>query len=288
MVSASVATTGTMRGMISAQTARRAVWRPLFELPRRFHLIWPLARRMTLARYRGSALGLAWAVLNPLVLIAVFTFVFAEVFGARFGAGGTPLDYALYLFCGLLPWTAFQEAVQLSSGVVVAHTNLVKRVVFPLETLPVAQALAALAGQLFGTVALLAATVFLRGELHATALWLPVLLVPQLLLTLGGSWLVASLGVFLRDTAQALALLLTAWMYLTPIIYPEAVVPARYGSLLELNPFTPLVRSHRLCLLEGAPPDWRGLSYTLLCGLILFIFGYWWFARTRKNFADVV
>ena len=98
-----------MRGMISAQSARRAVWRPLWELPRRRDLIWPMARRMTVARYRGSALGLVWAVLTPMVMIAVFTFLFAGVFGARFAGGGGPWDYALYLFCGLLPWTAFQE-----------------------------------------------------------------------------------------------------------------------------------------------------------------------------------
>src|ERR1044071_3659387 len=145
----------TMRGMISAQTARRAVWRPLWELPRRFDLIWPLARRMTLARYRGSALGLLGALLTPAVMIAGFTFIFAGVLRARFTEGGTPWEYALYLFCGLLPWTAFSETLQQSSGIVVAHANLVKRVVFPLATLPVAQALAALAAQLLGTAALL-------------------------------------------------------------------------------------------------------------------------------------
>ena len=277
-----------MRGMISAQTARRAVWRPLWELPRRFDLIWPLARRMTLARYRGSALGLLWALLTPAVMIGVFTFLFAGVFGARFTEGGTPLEYALYLFCGLLPWTAFSETVQQSAGVVVAHANLVKRVVFPLETLPVAQALSALVAQLFGTAALLVATLIIRGELHATALWLPVLLVPQLLLTLGGAWLVASLGVFVRDTAQVLGLLLMAWMYLTPIIYPEQVIPQRFRPALELNPFTPLVRSYRRALLEGLQPDWAGLAYTAALALCLFLLGYWWFARTRKNFADVI
>lgn len=277
-----------MRGMISAQTARRAVWRPLWELPRRFDLIWPLARRMFVTRYRGSALGLVWAVLTPLALIAVFTFVFAGVFNARFTREGSAWDYALYLFCGLLPWTAFQESLQQSAGVVVAHANLVKRVVFPLETLPVAQALAALAGQLFGTAALLVATLVVRGELHATTLWLPVLLVPQLLLTLGASWLVASLGVFLRDTAQALSLLLMVWMYLTPVIYPESVVPERYRALLSANPFTHLVRSYRNCLLEGAAPDWPGLGYFTLVAVITFVLGYWWFARTRKNFADVI
>src|ERR671921_2897502 len=141
----------TMRGMISAQSARRAVWRPLWELPRRRDLIWPMARRMTVARYRGSALGLVWALLTPAVMIAVFTFLFAGIFGARFNEGGTTWEYALYLFCGLLPWTAFSETLLQSSGIVVAHANLVKRVVFPLETLPVAQALAALFTQLLGT-----------------------------------------------------------------------------------------------------------------------------------------
>ncbi len=277
-----------MRRMISAQTARRAVWRPLWELPRRHDLIWPLARRMVLARYRGSALGLLWALLTPAVMIGVFTFLFAGIFGARFNEGGTPWEYALYLFCGLLPWTAFSETLQQSSGIVVAHANLVKRVVFPLETLPVAQALAALFAQLFGTVALLVATVIIRHELHATMIWVPVLLVPQLLLTLGGAWLVASLGVFVRDTSQVLGLLLMAWLYLTPIIYPEQVVPARYRPALELNPLTSLVRSYRRALLEGGPPDWPGLAYTTAVAIAVFLLGYWWFARTRKNFADVI
>lgn len=243
---------------------------------------------MTVARYRGSALGLAWAVLTPALMIAIFTFIFAEIFNARFERGGTALDYALYLFCGLLPWTAFQDSVQASSGVVVAHANLVKRVVFPLETLPVAQTLAAHSGQLFGTIALLVAALLVRGELHATTLWLPALLAPQLLFALGAAWLVASLGVFVRDTAQAAGLVLMAWMYLTPIIYPESLVPERYRRFLELNPFTPLVRGYRRVILEGSPPDWPGLLYFTACALVVFLFGYWWFARTRKNFADVI
>jgi lipopolysaccharide transport system permease protein len=243
---------------------------------------------MVLARYRGSALGVVWAVLTPLVLIAVFTFLFAGVFRARFTESGSPWEYALYLFCGLLPWTAFAESVQQSSGVVVAHANLVKRVVFPLEVLPVAQALAALAGQAFGTAALLLAALVAGGGLHASLVWLPVLVVPQLLLTLGASWFAASLGVFVRDTAQALGLLLMAWMYLTPIIYPERLVPERFRAALELNPFTPLVRGYRRVVLEGAPPDLAGLAYVAAVGLAAFFLGYWWFARTRKNFADVI
>jgi lipopolysaccharide transport system permease protein len=276
--------------MLSAQTARRAVWRPLWELPRRFDLIVPLARRELAARYRGSALGLVWALLTPLVMIVIFTFIFAGIFGARFGAGRTSSawDYALYLFCGLLPWTAFQDSVQQAANVIIAHANLVKRVVFPLEALPVAQTLAALATQMFGTLALLIAAIVIRGELHLTVLWLPLLLAPQLLATLGAAWFVASFGVFVRDTAQGITLVLTAWMYLTPIIYPETLVPERFRPFVNLNPFTPLVRNYRRIILEGAPPDWQGLAYFTLFAVLTFIFGYWWFAKTRKNFADVI
>lgn len=277
-----------MARMISAQDSRRLVWRPLWELPGRFELIRSLVRRELAARYRGSALGVVWAMLTPAVMISIYTFIFAGIFGARFGARGTAWDYALYLFCALLPWTAFQDSLQVSSNVIVTHANLVKRVVFPLEVLPVAQALATLVTQLFGTIMLLAATLIIQRELHPTLLWLPVLILPQLILMLGAAWLVASLGVFLRDTGQVVSLLLVAWMFLTPIIYPEQIVPTRYQAFINANPFTPLVRNYRRIILEGAPPDWGGLAYFTLFALAVFVLGYWWFAKTRKNFADVI
>jgi lipopolysaccharide transport system permease protein len=274
--------------MLSAQTARRAIWQPLWELPGRYELVLSLARRDLVSRYKGSALGIVWAVLTPVVMIAIFTFIFANIFGARFGPGSSAWDYALYLYCGLLPWTMFQETVQRASTTIVAHANLVKRVLFPLETLPAAQTLSSLANQLFGTIALLVATLILRKSLPLTIFWLPVLLIPQTLLTMGAGWLISSLGVFLRDLAQGIALFLLAWMYLTPIIYPESVVPERYRGLLEINPFTPLIRSYRLSMLDGAHPDWTGMAYFSSFAIIVFCVGYWWFARTRKNFADVI
>jgi len=273
---------------LTAQTAHRKVWQPLWELPARADLIFSFAKRDLLGRYKGSALGIAWAVLTPVVMIAIFTFIFAGIFGARFGAGDSHWDYALYLFCGLLPWSMFQETVQQSSNTIVTNANLVKRVVFPLETLPAAQAFAALGNQLFATIALLIATIVIRQNLQLTALWLPVLLIPQLLLALGAAWLIASLGVFLRDIAQGITLLLMAWMYLTPIIYPESIVPERFRWFIGINPFTSLVRSYRRVFLDGLAPDWRGLLYFSLVALVVFVFGYWWFARTRKNFADVI
>jgi lipopolysaccharide transport system permease protein len=274
--------------MITAQTGRRAVWRPLWELPGRFELIFSLARRELAARYRGSVLGMLWALLTPAVTIAIFTFIFAGIFGARFGTNGTTWDYALYLFCGLLPWTMFQETLVQSSTTIVTHSNLVKRVVFPLETLPIAKALSSLGNQLFGTIALLVFIAVVRQQLHLTLFWLPALIVPQLLFTLGAAWLIASLGVFLRDIAQGISLFLTAWMFLTPIMYPESLVPERYQFFININPFTPLVRNYRRILLEGTAPDWPGLAYFTAFALVSFVLGYWWFARTRKNFADVI
>jgi lipopolysaccharide transport system permease protein len=274
--------------MISSQTARRAVWHPLWELPGHSELIFSLAKRELLARYKGSALGIVWALLTPVVMIAIFTFIFAGIFGARFGASHSHWDYALYLFCGLLPWTMFQETLQQSASTIVAHANLVKRVVFPLETLPVAQAFSSFGNQLFATIALLVATLVIQKELHITALWFPLLVIPQLLFTLGAAWLIASLGVFLRDIAQGITLLLMAWMYLTPIIYPESIVPERFRVFINLNPFTSLVRSYRRIFLEGVAPDWSGLAYFTVIAIVSFMVGYWWFARTRKNFADVI
>jgi lipopolysaccharide transport system permease protein len=273
---------------ISEQRARLKEQSTRMQLARRLELVLTFAKRDLAGRYKGSALGIAWAVLTPVVMIAIFTFIFAGIFGARFGASNSHWDYALYLFCGLLPWSMFQESVQQSANTIVAHANLVKRVVFPLETLPAAQAFAALGNQLFATIGLLIAIVVIRQDLQLTTLWLPLLLIPQLVLALGAAWLIASLGVFLRDIAQGITLLLMAWMYLTPIIYPEAMVPERLRRFIEMNPFTPLVRSYRRVFLDGLAPDWRGLAYFSLVAAIVFVFGYWWFARTRKTFADVI
>ena len=265
-----------------------SVWRPLWQLPGRRELVISLARRELAARYKGSFLGALWAVVTPLAMIAIFTFIFSGIFGARFGANGTTWDYALYLFCGLLPWNAFQEAVQMSSNAIVEQANLVKRVVFPLETLPMAKVLAALAQQLIGTVVLIVAALLVQGTIHPTLLWLPALLVPQLLLTLGAAWFIAALGVYVRDIVQGVGLALMIWLYLTPIIYPESAVPEKYRAIVNLNPFTPLVRCYRRILLEGRAPDWAGLGYFLIFSAVIFLAGYWWFARTRKGFADVI
>jgi lipopolysaccharide transport system permease protein len=269
--------------------AKIPLWRPVFILFSEHRgLIRSMVRRDLTSRYKGSIIGPAWAIITPAVMIIVFTLIFSGIFGQRFGATGGHLSFALYLFCGLLPWIAFSDGIQRSTSSLTDNVNLVKRVVFPTEALPVNLTLSAITQQLIGTVALLLGALILERTIHLTVLLLPVLLIPQFLATVGLGWLMASLGVFIRDMPQFNQLALTAWMYLTPIFYPENIIPQKYQWLVNLNPMAPLIRNYRRVLLEGKTPDWRGLGVTMVFALVCFVFGYWWFERTKKAFADVL
>ena len=270
-------------------SSRPPIWRPGIALiSEHSGLIRSLVRRDLTNRYKGSLGGLAWAVITPAVMIVIFTLIFSGIFQARFGTRTDHLSFALYLFCGLLPWIAFSEGVQRSTTVLVENANLIKRVVFPIEALPVNVALSSVVQQLVGTLVLLVANLALGGSLRFTILLLPVLLAIQLAATLGLGWLAASLGVFLRDVSQASHLILQAWLYLTPVFYPEEMVPARFHWLVRFNPMAPLIRSYRRILLDGSQPDWTGLGYTFTFGIVCLLVGYWWFERTKKAFADVI
>lgn len=251
-------------------------------------LIRSLVRRELTNRYKGSIVGISWSIITPAVMIVIFTLIFSGIFQARFGKTGGHLSFALYLFCGLLPWIAFSDAIQRATTVLTDNVNLIKRVVFPVEALPVNVVLAAVVQQLLGTIVLLIAALFVMQTVHATVLLLPVLLVPQLMATFGLAWLMSSLGVFLRDMAQFNQLFFLGWMYLTPIFYPEEQIPEKYRWLVDINPIAPLIRSYRRILLDGEMPDWQGLLFTMAFALVCFFFGYWWFERTKKAFADVI
>jgi len=251
-------------------------------------LLSSLVRRDLSNRYKGSVMGLAWTVITPAIQILIFTLIFAGIFKARFGGETSRFGYAIYMFCGMLPWLAFSEGVQRAATVLTENVNLVKRVVFPIEALPVNLALSGIAQQLFGTLVLVIVAAVFERAFAPTILFLPLLLIPQFMVTVGLGWLAASFGVFIRDTAQFTQLALMTWMYLTPIIYPETMIPAEYRLLVNLNPLAPLIRSYRRILLEGAAPDWSGLSITMLFAFVCFGVGYWWFERTKKAFADVL
>jgi lipopolysaccharide transport system permease protein len=271
-------------------SAKIPLWHPVMALINEHSsLIRSMVRRDLTSRYKGSIMGLAWAFITPAVMIVIYTIIFQGIFNAKFGNGQEGyLSYGINLLCGMLPWLAFSDGIQRSTVSLIENVNLVKRVVFPIEALPVNVALSALVNQLIGTVILLVAALIINKTVQPTILLLPLLIAPQLLVTIGLGWLMASLGVFIRDMPQFNQLAIMTWMFMTPILYPENQIPERYRWLVNLNPMAPLIRSYRRILLEGSMPDWGGLMITLVFALICFVFGYWWFERTKKAFADVL
>lgn len=260
----------------------------LRDLARNRELIRSMVIRDFVGRYRGSFIGLYWSIINPLVLMALYTIVFSVFLKVRFSTDDSPIDFALYLLCGMLPWNAFAEGLTRSANVIRENANLVKRVVFPLEILPLNLALSATIHKVIGLVLLTALIAIINKRLYWTLLMVPLLLGIQLLFAVGMNWVMASLGVFLRDILQMIGLVLTAWMFLTPIFYPENVVPARLQIVLWLNPMARLVRYYRMVLLGGNLPDPVGLAALAIGAMLVFLFGYFWFSKTKSMFADVV
>jgi lipopolysaccharide transport system permease protein len=258
------------------------------NLWQRRELIITLTWRDFKARFLGTFGGIFWAVIQPLLMMAIYTLVFSYFLGVKFGNTDSPFTFAVYLLCGMLPWTAFSEAFGASTGVVRSNTNLVKRVVFPLEVLPFNLVLVSAIQQVIGLLLLIPLSWIVSGKLYATILFLPLILIPQLLVSSGIIWLWASLSVFLPDLRNFTVLLTTVLTFLTPIFYPLDVVPERFRFILYLNPFTYLVTMYRQVFMDGVIPGLAGfVKLTLVC-LAVFVFGYFWFMRTKKGFADVL
>ena len=219
-------------------------------------LIKASAKREVLGRYRGSALGLLWSFFNPLFMLTVYTFVFSEVFKARWSAGSeSKTEFALVLFAGLIVFNLFAECINRAPGLILSNTNYVKKVVFPLEILPFVALLSALFHTLISLGVWLIAYTLFFGIPHLTVFYLPLVLLPFCLFLMGLSWALASLGVFLRDVSQFIGLLTTALMFLSPIFYPATALPEDYRRILYLNPLTTVVEQTRDVLFWGKTPD---------------------------------
>ena len=283
----------TTRGALRGRGIRRALPRllasPVRTIAQNHRLIRSMARRDILARYRGSFGDVFWTVLNPLLLISTYFFVFGVVLGTRFGQDQSRTGFALYFLAGMLPWLAFSEPVGRAAYVIVEHRNFVKKLMFPLDTLPVNQVVSGLVTELFGAGVFLVALLLIRHAVPPSVVWLPVLLIPQLLFTLGLCWFIAALGVYMRDLGQIMGLVLTIWFYVTPICYPETtkLAPA-IAALMRKNPMYVLVRGYRAVFLEGQAPAFLPLAKLWIVALLLFFLGHVWFYRLRKSFADVI
>jgi len=254
-----------------------------------FYLISKMAQREVAARYRGSFLGLFWSVLTPIIMLPIYTFVFSYVFKARWGADNSdPYEFALQLFTGLMIFNIFSECLSRAPNLVTENINYVKKVVFPLEILPWISLITALFHAFINLLVLSCFMLLLQHNIGLNALWFPLICLPLIFLILGLSWLLASLGVFIRDLSQVLSMLLTALMFMSPIFYPISALPDSIRGYIFLNPLTLIVNQAREVLIYNHPPDFIALGYYMLLSLIIMWLGWSWFQKTRKGFADVL
>jgi len=254
------------------------------------YLLWQLVRRQVQAQYRGSWLGAVWSLLTPLVMLGVYTFVFSVVFQSRWGTAqpGGRLDFALHLFAGLTAFNLFAQSLTSAPGLILAHPNYVKRVVFPLEVLPLARFLANLVETSLSFLVFLAVAVLVRGELPWTVVLLPVALLPLALLSLGCAYFLAALGVFVRDIQNVIGLAVTVLMFMSTIFFPLASVPPRLQRVLAMNPLVPIIEDVRRVAIEGLPPHWGTWAVVTAIGGLACMGGLAWFMRLKSALADVL
>ena len=260
------------------------------SLWRNRHLIVQMTRREVVGRYKGSALGLAWSFLTPILMLAVYTFVFSVVFKARWGTDGdeSKTQFALVLFVGMIVHGLFAEVLNRAPGLILSNVNYVKKVVFPLDVLPVIAMGAALFHASISLAVLLIAFALFNGYLHWTAIFIPVVLLPLVILTLGVAWIFASLGVFLRDVGQTVGIITTMMLFLAPIFYPVTALPEEVRPLIMANPLTFIIEEARGVVILGRMPEWTGLGIYTLAATAVAWAGFAWFQKTRKGFADVL
>lgn len=262
---------------------------PVRILWRHRQLIVQMTQREVVGRYKGSVIGMAWSFFNPVFMLLVYTFVFSEVFKSRWGSGDdSNTQFAVVLFVGMIVLSLFSEVVSRAPGLILSNVNYVKKVVFPIEILPVIAMGAALFHSLISLCVLLAALALFNGYLHWTAIFIPLILLPLVILTTGLAWMLASLGVFLRDVGQTIGIITTVLMFLSPVFYPVTAVPERFRSLIMANPLTFIIEQAREVLIWGHLPDWLGLGAYTLAAVAFAWAGYAWFQKTRKGFADVL
>lgn len=258
------------------------------SLWRQRSLLLAMTRRDIGGRYKGSAMGLAWSLAIPLFMLVVYTAVFGGIFQARWGGSGSTFDFSLQLFCGLLLHGMVAECLLRSPQKLIEHSSYVKKVIFPLEILPITGVGGAVFHAAISLALLIVAVLFARGGLPITALAIPIVLLPLVLFCAGISWFLAAITVYLRDVSQLTGLLATLLLFLSPIFYPLEMIPEQFRPFMKFNPLTVPVEQLRIVLLAGHWPQWSIVAIHGLACFVIACLGYAWFQKTRKGFADVL
>jgi len=252
-------------------------------------LLWELVKRDFVGRYKGSAIGIVWSLLQPVLMLAIYTIVFSVAFKARWGTGDeNRLAFAVILFSGMIVHGFFGECLNRAPSIITSHPNYVKKVVFPLEILPCMVLCSALLQFLVSLVVLLGFCLLAAIPIHLGLLLIPIVLLPLILFALGLSWLLAALGVYLRDLAHGMGIVTTILLFLSPVFYPIDALPERYRMFIEWNPITQPIIQLRNVLLWGKPLDWQWWCIGMVFGVMAACLGYWFFQRARRSFADVL
>lgn len=258
----------------------------LSALVERRQLLGDFAWRQLRSRYKGSVIGFGWNFLIPLLQLVVFWILFGVLLGTRPRTETGEQSYAVFLFVGLLPWTFFANAVQQGAASIVSNATIVKKVRLPLQLLPAASVLSALANFLLSLVVLFGVLLVVGPRHPEGLLWLPLLIAVQIVMNLGFAYVLAALNVFFRDVEHILGVLLLLWYFLTPVLFPISILADRPRELflLQLNPMTGLVVGYQRALLDGLPPDWPMFGYSVAVALVLFIVGFAYFRRAKDDF----
>ena len=266
------------------RAAGRAFVYPVLTIWRNRSLIRVMVRRDILGRYRGSFAGSFWTIISPLLLMLTYFFVFGVVIR---DPSLTRSEFALYFLAGMLPWLPFSEAAGRAPSVILEHRNFVKKLVFAVETLPVNLVVSGLVTELFAVLLYCGFLLAIRHGIPLAILWLPVVVVPQVLFTAGISWFLAGLGAFVRDLGQMIGFLLTVWFFVTPICYPERQLLVHFPFMTK-NPMYVLVHAYRDIFLAGRAPAFSPLWKFSLLAVAVFVLGHAWFYKLRKSFADMI
>ena len=248
-----------------------------------------MIRREVIGRYRGSVMGLLWSFFTPVLMLVVYTFVFSVVFKARWPGGtDSKAEFAIVLFVGLMVFNLFSECINRAPTLILSNSNYVKKVIFPLEILPMVSFGSAAFHFAINILVWLSFYLVVFGAPPIQALWLPVAVLPLALLTVGFSWFLASLGVFLRDVGQVIGVVTTILMFMSPIFYPMTALPEHFQVYMHLSPITFFVEQARELLIWGRGMQWEAWAKALLVSIAVATAGFAWFQKTRKGFADVI
>lgn len=262
---------------------------PFLSIIKNWYLIKQLSKRLFEMKYRGSFLGLLWSIISPILMLIIYTFVFSEVFKIRWGTEETnKFAFAIIMYCGMGVFSIFSESLNGSTSIIGSHVNYVKKIVFPLEIMPVVQVNLAFLFGIISLIIILFGSIIINGTFQWTSLYLPLILIPLYFSTCGFAYIISSLSVYFKDMAHFTTLTLQVLFFMTPIFYPISAVPEKFQFLLLLNPLSIIIEEVRNIMIYGNAPDLILLLKHTVISYIIFYLGYLWFMKTKKGFADVL